>query len=115
MTPPKSLGEVTLPFGDGEYTFNLTWELACSWERDNGRSLFSTFNQMVQARAAMLIDIRSILHLGLVGGGMTPIEATSKVKTWVENRPIAESMPTVLTVVESFLFGTDKDVDTADG
>ncbi|NTA79621.1 gene transfer agent family protein [Agrobacterium tumefaciens] len=112
---PKSLGEVTLPFGDGEYKFNLTWDLACSWERDNDRSLFATFSHMVQARAAMLTDIRSILHLGLVGGGMTPVEATNKVKTWVENRPIAESMPIVLTVVEALLFGTDKEADPTDG
>jgi len=110
-TAQKHFAEITIPFGDGEQTFRLDYHLAKDWEKRNDRSLMATFDAMLKSRNATLDDTRSLIHMGLVGAGMDPKEATAVVTTWVENRPIGETLPTALAVLEAFLFGAD----TAEG
>lgn len=104
----KSPFEVTLPFGDESYKFRLDFKAVSGWEEQHGRSMFATFNEMVHTRTARLSDVRSILHIGLVGGGMIPTDATAMVKRFVEDRPLSETHPTALAVLEAFLFGNDE-------
>lgn len=102
-----SFSHVVLPFGDNDYPFQLDWRSASEWEKQNDRSIMVMFNHMVSTRSADLKDIRSVLHAALVGGGMTPEEATNKVRAYVEQRPAYETQPTALAVLEAFLFGND--------
>lgn len=103
----KHFAHLVLPFGDNEYPFCLDFDAVNEWEKQNDRSLMETFNVMVRNRTALAADVRIFLLMALIGGGMTPIEATGKVKVYVENRPLAESQPTALAVIEAFLFGND--------
>lgn len=104
----STFSHVVLPFGDGDYPFCLGWHSATEWEKQNDRSLMGTFNNMVGTRSAELKDIRSILHAALIGGGMTPVDATNKVRLYVEQRPVSETQTTALAVLEAFLFGNDE-------
>lgn len=105
-TAQKHFAEVTLPFGDGEQTFRLDWKLASAWEKENG-SLMANFRYMLSTKSLTLSDARSIIHMGLVGAGQAPAAATIMVQKWVEDRPLGESLPTVLAILEAFLFGAD--------
>ena len=93
-------------FGDNEYTFALTWAGADEWEKKTGRSLFYTFNVMVSAQTGFVEDVKEIIRIGLIGGGLQPSEAFSLVKRYVEQRPLSESMPVALMAMEAFLFGS---------
>jgi hypothetical protein len=78
------------------------------WEKRHDRSLFYTFTQMLRHKIVFMADIREILHLALVGGGMKPEEATVMVRTWVELRPLDEVQPTALQVMDVFFFGSEE-------
>ncbi len=105
-TAQKHFAEITIPFGDGEQTFRLDYKLASAWEKENG-SLMANFRYMLSSKSLTLSDARSIIHMGLVGAGQTPSAATAVVTKWVEDRPLGESLPTVLAILEAFLFGAD--------
>ncbi|UVV66693.1 gene transfer agent family protein [Brucella anthropi] len=99
--------QVTQPFGDADYVFALSWAGAQEWEDKTGRSLFQTFNAMVTHQDGLVSDVREIIRIALIGGGLAPTEALKLVRRYVENRPLAETIPIALTAVEAFLFGTD--------
>ena len=52
-------------------------------------------------------DVRGVLHMGLIGAGMDAPLAFSIIKRFVVDRPIVESHPVALAVLEAFLFGND--------
>ncbi len=100
--------KIKLPFGDGECTFKLTFPIVSDWEKRHSRSLFHTFTQMLRHKIVFVADVREILHMALVGGGLKPEDATVMVKTWVELRPLDEVQPTALQVMDAFFFGNDE-------
>ncbi|MBB5044028.1 gene transfer agent family protein [Shinella fusca] len=108
MLSRPAMTAVTLLFGDGEYTFNLTWGCVVEWEKTTGRSLFATFKAMLSGGDIPLECIRETIRLGLIGGGMAPVDALKKVKFYVEGRPFAESYGTALAIAGAALFGADK-------
>lgn len=48
-------------------------------------------------------DIREIIRLGLIGGGCNPIKALQLTKTYVEERPLLESLPLAMEIVSASL------------
>ncbi|MBO0140218.1 gene transfer agent family protein [Agrobacterium sp. Ap1] len=108
MNTTKNHASITEFFGDAEYPLCLTFALAAEWEKLRERSLNFTFACMVETRAAQLLDVREVVRLGLIGGGMEPREAHEKVRVYVENRPLVEGMAVALSVMEAFLFGSDE-------
>lgn len=110
----KPFSQITQPFADGEYNFALTWDGAIEWEEKTSRSLYGTFKFMAEHQSGMVADVREIIRIALVGGGLAPIRALSLVKRYVEGRPLDESLPVALSAIEAFLFGpVDKSGDTA--
>lgn len=103
----KPFSQIIQPFGDGEYNFALTWDGATEWEENTGRSLFGTFKIMAEHQSAMVTDVREIIRIALIGGGCSPAQALSLVRRYVECRPLDESLPVALSIVEAFLFGVD--------
>lgn len=93
-------------FGVDEYPFRVGWHEAAEWEEKRARSLMLTFQQSLGARSMMLEDVREIVRLGLVGGGMVPAEAVRLVKRYVEQRPIGENVELALTIMDAALFGS---------
>ncbi len=49
-------------------------------------------------------EVRDIIRLGLIGGGTAPADALRLVRSYVEQRPILESVPLALRIVESGLY-----------
>ena len=111
----KIFSKTTQVFGDNEYTFALTWAGAQEWEEKTGRSLYQTFDAMVATKAGFVSDVKEIIRISLIGGGMAPADAFRLVKQYVECRPLSESLPVALAAAEAFLFGTDDEPETANG
>ncbi|MEX4006942.1 gene transfer agent family protein [Neoaquamicrobium sediminum] len=98
-------GAVELDWADGTYTFRLSIagieELEAKWSREAERdvSLFSVVTILAPAvRTARLAHIREVLRVGLIGGGMSPVDALAKVRLYIDQRPLDENRDTAYAV-----------------
>ncbi len=57
-----------------------------------------------------LQDVREIIRLGLIGGGMKPLDALSKVVRYVDERPMLENMQPAVLILTAALTGVPDDV-----
>jgi hypothetical protein len=99
-------GLITEDWGDGTYQFRL------------GYGQWLELDQLLQvgplALYARLLnrqwkanDLREIVRLGLIGGGCEPLKALRLVKNYVEDRPLLESVPFALKIMEAGLIVPD--------
>jgi hypothetical protein len=107
-----------MDWADGEHTFRLAiGQLRELQETVNksrvkmGAPLIgpaSLYNLLV-SREAWMHEVREVMRLGLIGGGMRPVEAVDMVRRYVEERPIAESSVHAALVLGAALFGTPEE------
>jgi hypothetical protein len=93
-------GAVELDWADGTYTFRLG--LAEMEEIEEKRDLaLSVLSRRLSPayREARLADIREVLRLGLIGGGMKPVDALTKVRRYIDERPVDENRDVAYAVV----------------
>lgn len=83
-------GAIEQPFGDGDHTFRLGLAEIEELERKRDLSIFEIVERL-RLRQCRLSDISEVLRIGLVGGGMPPVEALALVRRYVDERPIDES------------------------
>ncbi|MEH6721291.1 MAG: gene transfer agent family protein [Aurantimonas endophytica] len=85
-------GAVELEFGDGEYTFRLGLAEIEELEAKQNAGVFQIATRLApETRACRSSDIVQVIRLGLIGGGMKPVDALAKVRKYVDERPIDES------------------------
>lgn len=83
---------VELDFGDGTFTFRLGLDEIEELERKRNAGVFAITTGLSPVnRTCRLSDISEVIRIGLIGGGMKPVEAMAKVKRYVDERPIDES------------------------
>ena len=92
-------------FGDGEKTFALTTPMIHELERKTGHGIGAIFKR-VSAMTFGIADIVETIRLGLIGGGTAPFVADALVKTYVDDRPLAETFPVALGILEVAWFGS---------
>lgn len=93
-------GAVELDWADGTYTFRLGLKEIEELEEKRDLSVFTLAGRLSpNVRAARLSDISETLRLGLIGGGMKPVDALAKVRRYVDERPLDESRDTAYGVV----------------
>lgn len=95
---------VTKFFGDGEHEFQLTGPLIVELEAKAGAGIGTIFARL-GASAFRHADILETIRLGLIGGGMAPAEAARLLATYGSNRPLAETLPVAVAVLEALFFG----------
>jgi len=93
--------------GDAERAFRLTPELIPELERLTGAGIGSLCRR-VFAGEFRFVDVTETIRLGLIGGGEKPEEAAALVKAYVAPRPLDESYPTAVAVLEALWFGRPK-------
>lgn len=54
-------------------------------------------------------DLREAIRLGLIGGGMEPVNATKLVRRYVDARPLAESVEPSMKILTAMLVGVPDD------
>lgn len=92
-------------FGDGERDFVLSPVLLAELERKTGAGI-GTICKRVFAGYFNHADLIETIRLGLVGGGTNAEEAASLVATYAAPRPIAETFPLAVAILETVYFGT---------
>ena len=111
-------GSVTLQFGDGEYLFRIAFgqwrELQESVNKPRLEIGEPPIGPMALMRAllngdAWPHDVREIIRLGLIGGGMKTDRALVLVKRYVEARPHYLSMVPARAILQCAMFGPPDD------
>lgn len=96
---------VTLTWADGTYDFRLAWgEIEALQEAcDAGPWVIL---DRLSSRQCLIGDISHTIRQGLIGGGMTPADATKLVQRYVEKRPPAESLIFAIGILQVALHGS---------
>src|SRR5215471_13618044 len=114
----KEDGSVTLTWGDGEHTFRIAFgqwhELQESINKHRIEIGEPTIGPMGLLRGllsgdAWPHDVREVIRLGLIGGGMKTDRALVLVKRHVEAKPYFQSMPTARIILQTAMFGPPDD------
>lgn len=90
----------TAYFGDGEKTFALTTEMILELERKTGVGIGALYSKLASAQFHFG-DMIEVIRLGLIGGGTSPVEAQSLVDTYAKPRPIEETFPLALDILDA--------------
>lgn len=98
-------GEVTAPFGDGEYTFRLTVSGVLELQEKCGAGFAEIYSRSLQGRWDMR-DVSEALRLGLIGGGMKATDAKKLVDSYV--LPLADSSQVARLVLSGVMFGFEQ-------
>lgn len=96
-------------FGDGEQRFALTDEMIRELENLTGTGIGALYLRAVAMQFA-LSDIVEVIRLGLIGGGATPEEAHRLTHTYARRRPIAETFPLALDILDARWNGKQEEV-----
>lgn len=111
-------GSITLVWGDGENRFRYAiGQFRELQEKINGRRMAigaplvgpMALLRLLQANDAWPDDIRDVLRIGLVGGGLAVPDAHRKLVTYFDGKPPLESMLTAYTVLLAGLAGAPED------
>lgn len=97
-------------FADGSYSFALylgQWE---ELQEITGYGPLETYQKLglLQFRARWP---REIIRLGLIGGGMRPVDAKKMVERYVDTRPFSDSLALAIEIVGPSCYPVDKDAD----
>lgn len=77
-------------FGDGTYTFRLGLGEIEELERKRDAGIFEITTRL-RNRTCRLADVLEVLRVGLIGGGMKPVDALALTRRYVDERPLDES------------------------
>jgi len=99
---------VTLIWADGEYPFRLPIKQLEELQDKCDAGPSELYNRLEDGRWRVA-DLRETIRLGLIGGGMTPAEAFVKVRRYVDERPLLESVPVARAVLLAALIGVPED------
>lgn len=98
--------------GDAEHEFTLSDAMVLELERLTGAGIGALY-QRVTGMTFRGSDISEIIRLGLIGGGMSPQEAMQLVATYVHDRPLGETLPLALDVLDARWSGAEATPEVA--
>ncbi len=90
--------------GHAEHPFRLTAKLTLELEKTTGAGIGALCTRVFNKQFAHS-DISETLRLSLIGAGMTPERAASLVATYAIDRPLIETFPIAVAVLELRWFG----------
>ena len=100
--------KVTLPFADGEYTFDIgPLRERLELEEKCNCGLLALVRRLTED--SRVNDYRETIRLGLIGGGEKPAIALRLVQRYVDARPAMESVPIARNIVMAALVGVKDD------
>lgn len=95
-------GSVSLDWADGHYTFRLGIGEWRELKDKTGAGPYELYERVVRRRW-LVDDLREIIRLGLIGGGMEPPAALKLISFYVDERPLLESVPVALEIMSGAL------------
>ena len=102
--------EITLDWADGTYLFALKWAQIIELQEQLDAGPYFVLSRLSDGtwRAG---DISNVIRLGLIGGGMEPVAALKKVRTYVEDRPPVENIMVAQAVLSAGVIGAPDEVE----
>lgn len=104
----SSDGSITITWADGDHVFRTRLGEWREIQDKCGAGLVEILDRLQTAKWKV-DDIREPIRLGLIGGGMIPTRALGLVRRYVDERPLAESLPVALTVLMAAIVGVPED------
>ena len=92
-------------FGEGDHAFTLTDSMILELERVTDQGIGALYQRAV-AMQFSASDLVEIIRLGLIGAGMAPQAAMQLTDTYARNRPLAETYPLALDILDARWNGT---------
>lgn len=87
-------------FGDGEKSFALTNTGITELERKTGSGIGLLYQQFVSAQFRYS-DALEVIRLGLIGGGVTPQDASSLIENYAKPTPIVQIFSLAFNILEA--------------
>lgn len=112
MGKPNLSAEVTLPWGDGQYTFALKGKQIEHLEKACDTAIAEVAHRVMSLRP-YYGDLYQIILLGLEGGGMPPTQAKAMMDRYFDGRPLADPrdeaspLATAAKVMQAAWFGME--------
>lgn len=100
--------EVTLEWADGDYPFALKWGQLVELQEKTDAGPYFLLSRLHDGNWRVG-DIREVIRLGLIGGGMEPIKALGMVKRYVEDRPPMENLTTAQAILGVAVMGVPEE------
>lgn len=104
-----SHGDVIIAWADGDHVFNIR-KLGQAFELQDkcGCGVSEVLNRLRSGKA-FVNDFREVIRLGLIGGGLKPLEAKMLVERYVDARPWHESVMTATAIILAAYAGTPEE------
>lgn len=96
--------KIELFFADGDHVFRLGYEQIIELQEKRDCGPLFLLNR-IDAEQWMVEDFAEIIRIGLIGGGMKPLEAKSLVERYVIARPAMENRDLARAVLMAGLVG----------
>jgi hypothetical protein len=106
------LTAITLPWADGEFTFDLRLGEIRKLQDKTGVGPAVILNR-IQTDQWKVDDYRETILQGLLGGGMEAGQARTLIKDWVDERPAKESLLPAQMILMAWLVGAPQGKKTA--
>lgn len=94
-------------FGDRERDFRITATLIPELERQTGAGIGSLCRRLFAGDFSHA-DLQHTIRLGLIGAGETPERAAELIAAYVIDRPLSETYPLAVSILERLWFGAAK-------
>ena len=91
-------------FGDAEYDFALPLTMIQELERKTGAGIGALGTRLFN-RVFSLNDMSETIRCALIGGSMSPECAAKMIATYVTGRPLMETYPLAVAILETLWFG----------
>ena len=98
----------TVWFGDAEREFRLTPPLIIELEIKCNVGIGGLCRRLF-AGDFRFQELTEIIRLALIGGGETPLRASQLVDAYVNSRPLGETFPLAVAILECLFFGAAKE------
>lgn len=98
--------KITTAWADGDYTFRMGWGELVELQEKTDAGPYVVLRRLYDGTWKMQ-DIVNVIRLGLIGGGMVPVDALKLVRTYVEARPPLENITAATAVLAAGLMGAD--------
>ena len=97
---------VTKFLGDAERAFALTDAMIVELERLRGVGIGVLYQRAV-AMQFSLEDLNQTIRLALIGADTNPADAARLTETWATNRPLSETYPLAMDILDARWNGAD--------
>jgi hypothetical protein len=101
-------GLIAFEWADGEHRFRLPIGRLRELQDKCGAGPGVIFGRLTDG-TWRVDDLREVVRLGLIGGGMDPVQALTLVKRYVDERPLAETVAPARVILAVALFGDGND------